>query len=270
MKKFTLDQVKRITLERTNNEVEFVDTQYNGSFKKSLFKDKVGIFSALPYNVWAGSRNPKTVKGKYISCRICKKQTYAMPNALNIKKYCSYTCKSKSQETAVFKKCKWCGNEYKAYLSQIKHRGSNYCSKECQSKGQGKERKGKIISSLWTMRHADKVFSDYIRQRDNLACRGCNKQFDIKSGVLTNSHFWGRTRMSTRFEEKNCIALCWPCHIYRFEKEKQGRYMQLMIEWLGEEDYAKLSIQSQQFKSKKEAIKNLMTWIEPKLQSLTK
>ena len=75
----------------------------------------------------------------------------------------------------------------------------------------------------------DEVFSKFIRARDKRCCRcGSPKR-------LTASHYWSRRHKSTRFDEDNVIALCFPCHIHQWEKEKQGDYKIYMTRRLGEQ-----------------------------------
>ena len=90
---------------------------------------------------------------------------------------------------------------------------------------------------------ADAIFSDYIRKRDG-RCQfpGCHVTEHSK---LQNSHYIGRGKWSTRFDEDNCIALCWHHHfknkILGWEYQKQqaeehgwdGRYTLHMKQWLG-------------------------------------
>ena len=63
---------------------------------------------------------------------------------------------------------------------------------------------------------ADKAFSEYIRTRDGWKCKRCKKQYDpsIPSHrmALHCSHFQGRGRENTRFDERNADALCYGCH----------------------------------------------------------
>lgn len=112
----------------------------------------------------------------------------------------------------------------------------------------------------YTTKHADKDFSLYIRQRDG-KCLRCGKLTN-----LTCSHFWGRTKSSTRFDPENCITLCWlPCH-YQWEHEKQGEYRDFMIQWLGQEKYDALEKRARSFMQRSEAIKK---WQELKVQNFS-
>jgi hypothetical protein len=77
----------------------------------------------------------------------------------------------------------------------------------------------------------DKVFSKYIRERDK-KCVRCGK-----TTGLTCSHFWSRKHLATRYDEDNCDALCFPCHLFHWEKEKQGAYLDYMKRKLGVQRY---------------------------------
>lgn len=94
------------------------------------------------------------------------------------------------------------------------------------------------------LKKLDTHFSEKIRRRDG-HCRfpGCSVD-DFKS--LQNSHYIGRATWATRFDEENCIALCWFHHYkskdlgWEYQKqrlEKQGwdgQYTIWMNVWLGE------------------------------------
>lgn len=64
---------------------------------------------------------------------------------------------------------------------------------------------------------ADRVFSQYIRLRD-MECRRCHSpvQLNSKGDPVTHqaSHFQGRRKEPTRFDEENVDTLCGGCHQY--------------------------------------------------------
>ena len=69
-------------------------------------------------------------------------------------------------------------------------------------------------------RPTDKLWTDYLRLRDKNICFWCgNKIFNKRnSGV---SHYWNRTKESTRYEDDNCDLMCnIPCH-QKAEHEKK-------------------------------------------------
>ena len=121
-----------------------------------------------------------------------------------------------------------------------------------------KKIKHKSISTLkkkaWSSSKADIEFSKWIRARDG-RCLRCGT-----TAQLTNSHFWSRNKSALRYEPDNCITLCaWKCHIYGWEKEKQGAYRDFMIQRLGQERYDELQkIYYQSNTTRLEAIKGCM------------
>lgn len=63
----------------------------------------------------------------------------------------------------------------------------------------------------------DKVFSDYIRQRDGGRCYTCGSTQEWK--YQQNGHFISRGKMSTRYDEQNCHCQCVSCNVF-----KNGNY----------------------------------------------
>jgi hypothetical protein len=98
-----------------------------------------------------------------------------------------------------------------------------------------KPRKGLKIDSL------DKLFSLYIRTRDKWTCQRCWKQFTPPTNVLQNSHFYGRTMHSVRYDPENCDSLCYGCHRY-WEKEDREGYRAFKIKQLGQKGFDMLTI----------------------------
>lgn len=61
---------------------------------------------------------------------------------------------------------------------------------------------------------ADRMFSLYIRTRDGWKCKRCGNQYTPPTSALHCSHFKGRGKENTRFDERNADALCYGCHRY--------------------------------------------------------
>ena len=59
----------------------------------------------------------------------------------------------------------------------------------------------------------DKVFSKYIRKRDQGICFTCGNQKEWK--YQQNGHFISRNYLSLRFDEMNCHCQCLACNIYK-------------------------------------------------------
>ncbi len=83
----------------------------------------------------------KKKKGKYIKCKICKKEFYVYPYAFSVRQYCSNKCKGIDYENnhpmkgkykkSRFIKCRFCQKEFRAYDKF----DSKYCSRDCYTKG---------------------------------------------------------------------------------------------------------------------------------------
>lgn len=98
----------------------------------------------------------------------------------------------------------------------------------------------------WSTHTADNRFSIFIRDRDG-RCRRCGT-----SEGLTCSHYHLRKHSATRFDPKNCIALCWTCHML-WEGPKNG-YTEFMLDWLGEAEFIQLALRAGSIKPRKEAV----------------
>lgn len=94
---------------------------------------------------------------------------------------------------------------------------------------------------------ADKMFSRYIRLRDG-KCVRCgrrgekNKNGDPIKG-LQCSHYFGRGKESTRFDELNCDSLCFGCHQYWGSTDREA-YREFKIKQLGQNEFDKLILRA--------------------------
>lgn len=107
----------------------------------------------------------------------------------------------------------------------------------------------------WGTRYADSLFSKHIRTRDPM-CRRC---WVVPSD--DNSHFWGRGHSATRFDPKNCIGLCRPCHDI-WEHQKNNEYRKFMVNWLGKEEYEALEHRARSFKKRSDAVRECMVFLK--------
>lgn len=64
------------------------------------------------------------------------------------------------------------------------------------------------------IRPEDKWFSLYIRARDRWTCQRCGTRYIPPTKALHNAHCFGRGSHMTRWDEDNCMALCYGCHSY--------------------------------------------------------
>lgn len=103
---------------------------------------------------------------------------------------------------------------------------------------------------------ADKWFSLYIRARDGWTCQRCYTYYpDGKRQGLHCSHFHGRAKYATRYDEQNCEALCYGCHSYltMHPAEHEARKRRLLLS----ADYDRLLIRAQDTKRGRENKRNL-------------
>ena len=115
--------------------------------------------------------------------------------------------------------------------------------------------------NIWSSAKADREFSLHIRARDGKCMRCGRKPPDIN---LQCSHFWHRGHSATRYDPKNCIALCAGCHLYKWEVEKQGEYRDFMVRWLGQTEYDLLKKRAQSTVKRSDAILQLMKLLNGK------
>jgi len=94
------------------------------------------------------------------------------------------------------------------------------------------------------IRKSDQVFSKYICQKAKKICARCGN----KTPTIQNSHFWGRKRENTRFDELNCDALCYGCH--QNLGANPGEFRDWKFEQLGEKKYNLLQLRAQTYKKR--------------------
>lgn len=166
----------------------------------------------------------KKRKGEYKVCPNCQKSFYVLPGQLNTRIYCSYPCANESYKNRYYLNCKVCSKEYERPKSQVKWRGTNYCSTECQNVGasiyksgenspgwkggisyQGKRIRKNIEWKTWRK----SVF-----ERDNYTCKICNDRSGKNNPVeLHPHHIKSFSKFhELRFDVNNGITLCVKCH----------------------------------------------------------
>lgn len=90
---------------------------------------------------------------------------------------------------------------------------------------------------------ADTAFSIYIRTRDKWTCQNCGGRYAPGDRGIHCSHYFGRTRESTRFDQINCDALCFHCHEH-FDKESPEDHREWKIKRIGEKEFKKLRMRA--------------------------
>jgi hypothetical protein len=103
---------------------------------------------------------------------------------------------------------------------------------------------------LWSSAKADKIFSKFIRDRDQ-------RCFFCPNPATQCSHFWGRGNSATRYGPKNCDGICGGCHM-RHEGSKQGLYRELKLKQLGKKAYAALERPAHSIVKRSDAIRAFM------------
>ena|SRR3990167_9235510 len=95
---------------------------------------------------------------------------------------------------------------------------------------------------------ADRLFSQWIRTRDDWTCQRCLKRYTPPTSALHCSHFYGRGKESTRFEPLNADALCYGCHSY-FTSHPAEHYA-WQVERKGQDTVDRLLLISNTYKKK--------------------
>ena len=80
---------------------------------------------------------------------------------------------------------------------------------------------------------ADSLFSNLIRERDGWRCQRCGGQHTPPTRGLHCSHYFGRGNKTTRFDPRNCVALCFACHLLWGHGDERDDYTAFMIKKLG-------------------------------------
>ena len=105
------------------------------------------------------------------------------------------------------------------------------------------------------LRKADRLFTQIQRFRFNYTCQKCGKKYS-EHGSLRNlgvSHYYGRSRENTRYDDDNVTLLCnLPCH-RKWGGEERGDYTEYMIERLGQRGFEALTKRANTYKKRNDA-----------------
>lgn len=105
------------------------------------------------------------------------------------------------------------------------------------------------------LRKSDRLFTQIQRFRFGYRCQKCGKQYG-ELGSLRNlgvSHYYGRSRENTRYDNDNVALLCnLPCH-RKWGGEERGDYTEYMINRLGQEGFEKLTKRANTYKKRNDA-----------------
>jgi hypothetical protein len=119
------------------------------------------------------------------------------------------------------------------------------------------------------LRPVDTLYTKYIRLLYNYTCQKCGRYYP-SDGNLRNlgvSHFFGRAKESTRFDDDNVTLLCnMPCHQEWEHQKKEGEYKDYMLKRLGQQGFDLLELKSNQTGGKDDAMNKII--INQKIKEL--
>lgn len=92
-------------------------------------------------------------------------------------------------------------------------------------------------------RHADKAFSDFIRDREK-KCYTCGRLLAFEKRQA--GHFISRTHSNTRYDPMNVHVQCGPCNIWRYGQPHE--FAAHLIEEYGLEEFNELVKRGRQHK----------------------
>ena len=108
-----------------------------------------------------------------------------------------------------------------------------------------------FFSSKVTIRKSDRLFSEYVRNRDG-DCQLRGKCLGHKEyAELQCCHFHSRRKESVRFDPENCVALCAACHSYVDTTEAGMKaFRDFMLRRLGETGLSMLDMRAETLKKR--------------------
>lgn len=169
-----------------------------------------------PLSISLGNR-PRS--GSVEVCPTCHIEYYLRPSSKRSINYCSRECSHIGQIKGDNLICKVCGGEYYQPPSQIKWRGSSFCSRECMGNDMSQRQKGENnpswsggVSNEEHRIRQSKDFKQWRRavfERDDYTCQEC-----LKRGSYLEPHHLKPFAYfpELRFDINNGRTLCQPCH----------------------------------------------------------
>ena len=106
------------------------------------------------------------------------------------------------------------------------------------------------------IRQSDKLFSLYIRTRDGWCCQRCGAYHEPPTSALHCSHFQGRGKENTRFDENNCDALCYGCH--RYFTAQPGEHYNWQVKRKGQKMVDRLILASNTYKKRDDKLEAML------------
>lgn len=126
--------------------------------------------------------------------------------------------------------------------------------------------KRKTISS--EKRAMDRLFSEFIRKRAIVRVHGCERcgAGKVSYKELQCSHYWGRIKKSTRWDEDDAAGLCGGCHMHL--EQHPLIHTQWFKEYLGQEAFEYLAARA--LKPAKPDLNLIAIYLQEKIALLEK
>ncbi len=107
----------------------------------------------------------------------------------------------------------------------------------------------------------DILFKKYLRLRDKV-CQRCGS---LGNGQV--SHFWGRARRSTRWDDDNCDLMCFGCHSYL--GSHPAEYTAWKLKRLGQAKFDMLEARASRVPKNKVDTTIIELYIKDRIRTLT-
>ena len=99
-----------------------------------------------------------------------------------------------------------------------------------------KSKRGALIKAL------DDLTSIKVRERDGYRCRRCGR-VAINKNDVAHHHIFTKTRLTTRWDERNGVTLDFHCH--RWAHAAGEEFRRWVLSWMSQAEYDALYIKSQ-------------------------
>ena len=166
-------------------------------------------------------------KAKTFICLVCGKEAVCR----NGRKVCSPECAKVYYSKKITRSCLVCGKEFQTWPSVHKYCCSKECSvtnrKDFTEKAKNPNWRGGITPVVRKQRNSDeyKSWRNEVFKRDNFTCAMCHKV----GWILHAHHIKPFSKYKQlRFDVKNGITLCEPCH--KAVHRRETRWAQTLIE----------------------------------------
>ena len=100
------------------------------------------------------------------------------------------------------------------------------------------------------------LYTKLTRFRFDYTCQKCGRKYDENTPLynLGVSHYYGRSRENTRFDDDNCTLLCnMPCH-RKWEGEERSDYTEYMLNRLGQAGFEALTARANTYKKRNDKV----------------